>query len=182
MFVQTKRDDKLQIVYAKHADQFLDPKTAMPHIVFHNGGVYEFPRFGNDLQTTDFKKMTIKLDNSKWRDAEYGVKTTPTDNLIKSRGPEELAELEWRLNAPMATILLALLGVSLSRSSPHEGKYAKVPTAILIFAGYYYFSAITKKWVGQGVIDVFPGVWWSQILLAGLTIFFLYRPAEIFRR
>jgi lipopolysaccharide export system permease protein len=182
VFIQTEQNDKLQIMYAKRAEQFLDKKTEMPRVLFRNGSLYEFPRFGNEFRTTDFKTMNVNLDNPKSSNEEYRVKTIPTDNLLKFSTLEEIAELEWRLNAPVATILLALLGVPLSRSSPRAGKYAKVPTAVLIFAGYYYFSAITKKWVGQGVIDVFPGIWWAQILLAGLTIFFLYRPAEIFRR
>jgi lipopolysaccharide export system permease protein len=182
VFVQTKRNDKLQILYAKRAEQVLDEKTQTTHILFHNGSLYEFPRLSKELRTLNFKKLSLKLDNPQSRNAPYEVKTIPTDNLIRSDRLEEIAELEWRLSAPVATILLALLGVPLSRSFPREGKYAKVPTAILIFAGYYYFTAILKKWVEQGVIDPFPGIWWGQILLAGLTIFFLYRPAEFFRR
>ncbi|MBT8366090.1 MAG: LptF/LptG family permease, partial [Deltaproteobacteria bacterium] len=95
---------------------------------------------------------------------------------------EEIAEFQWRLSTPLATILLALLGVPLSRSSPRRGKYAKVTTAVVIFAVYYNLSALTKKWVEKGVLDSIPGIWWIQFLLAGLLLFLFWQPALIFFR
>ena len=182
VFVQTKLNDELQIIYADRVKQFGDQKAEAPYMLFLSGRLYEFSRFGDEFHILDFNEMTMALDDTKSGNSEYGIKTLSTDKLLKMRSLEELAELEWRLNAPLATILLALLGVPLSRSSPSEGKYTKIPAAVLIFSGYYYFSAITKKWVEQGIIEVFPGIWWGQILLVGLTILFLYRPAVLFRR
>jgi lipopolysaccharide export system permease protein len=81
----------------------------------------------------------------------------------------------------MATILLALIGVPLSRSSPNRGKYAKITTAVVIFAVYYNLSALTKKWVERGVLDTIPGIWWIQLLLAGLLLVLLWQPTMVFR-
>jgi len=74
------------------------------------------------------------------------------------------------------------LGVPLSRSSPRRGKYAKVITAVVIFAVYYNLSAMTKKWVEQGVLDQIPGIWWVQALLAGLLIIMLWQPILALRK
>jgi lipopolysaccharide export system permease protein len=82
----------------------------------------------------------------------------------------------------LATVLLALLGVPLSRSSPRQGKYAKLTTAVVIFAIYYNLSALTKKWVEKGVLDTIPGIWWVLLLLAGLLLIFLWRPPMRFLR
>ena len=87
------------------------------------------------------------------------------------------------LSTPLATILLALLGVPLSRSSPRRGKYARVTTAVVIFAVYYNLSALVKKWVERGVLDTMPGICWTQLLLAALLVILLWRrPLAFFRR
>ena len=70
----------------------------------------------------------------------------------------------------MSTILLALLGVPLSRTAPRHGKYAKLVTAVLVYAIYYNLSGIAKMWVEQGAIGTIPGIWWVQVLLAGVLL------------
>jgi len=109
---------------------------------------------------------------------EQKLKAASVEQLLHADNPEEIAELQWRLAAPFSTVLLALLGVPLSRSSPRQGKYAKVPLGILVFALYYNLSAITKKWVGQGVVDNIPGIWWTPALLAGLLLVLLWQKNE----
>ena len=69
-----------------------------------------------------------------------------------------------------------------SRSSPRRGKYAKVTTAVVIFAVYYNLSALTKKWVEKGVLDTLPGLWWIQLLLAGVLLVLLWQPPMVFFR
>jgi hypothetical protein len=41
---------------------------------------------------------------------------------------------------------------------------------------YYNFSALTKQWVSQGVIEVVPGVWWGQLLLTALVVLLFWQP------
>jgi len=113
---------------------------------------------------------------------KYRVKSVSTGSLARSDNSEEIAEFQWRLSTPLATVLLAMLGVPLSRSSPRRGKYAKVTTAVVIFAVYYNLSALTKKWVEKGVLDTLPGLWWIQLLLAGVLLVLLWQPPMVFFR
>ena len=181
VFIQTKRDDTLQIVYAKQARQYTDDTTGKPILVFHDGYLYEFSQFGKEERILEFQNLAMHLEHKDVMQPEYKVKAASTELLVHSNNIEEIAELQWRLAAPLSTILLALLGMPLSRSSPRQGKYSKVTMAILIFAVYYNLSAMTKKWVGQGVIDTIPGVWWVQMLLAGLLLVLLWQPNLLFR-
>ena len=101
--------------------------------------------------------------------------------LAYSDKNEEIAEFQWRISTPLATILLALLGVPLSRSSPRRGKYAKVMTAVLIIFVYHNLGAMAKKLVAQGFLGTLPGIWWVQILLAGLLLILLWQSTMGFR-
>ena len=162
--------------------QYMDDTTGKPILVFQDGYHYEFSQFGKEGRILKFENLAMHLESEEVMQPEYKVKAASTEYLVHSNNREEIAEMQWRLAAPLSTILLALLGVPLSRSSPRQGKYSKVTMAILIFAVYYNLSAMAKKWVGQGVVDTIPGIWWVQILLAGLLLVLLWRPHLLFRR
>ena len=185
VFIQTKRDDSLQIISATQATQFMEEATGKPTIVFHDGRLYEFSRSGEKGLILQFENSAMHLEPKDIVLPEYKVKSVATKKLIHSNNLEEIAELQWRLTAPFSTILLALLAIPLSRSSSRQGKYANTPVAILVFAVYYNFSAVMKKWVSQGVIDATPGIWWGQLLLATILMFFLFQPSlslRLFKR
>lgn len=182
VFIQTKRDDNLQIIYSKQARQYTDDTTGKPILVLNDGYLYEFYRFDKEGRILEFENFAMHLEHEDVMQPEYKVKAASTEHLVHSNNIEEIAELQWRLAAPLSTILLALLGVPLSRSSPRQGKYSKVTMAVLIFAVYYNLSAMTKKWVGQGVVGIIPGIWWVQMLLAGLLLVLLWQPHLLFRR
>jgi len=182
VFMQIKRPGKLQIIYAQEASQYPQDATPEPVLVLQNGRLYEFSETGKADSILQFETLAMPLVSKEGMPLEQKVKAISSGQLRHSGNPEEIAELQWRITAPFSTILLALLGVPLSRSSPRQGKYAKVPLGILVFAGYYNLSAITKKWVGQGVIGSIPGIWWTQVLLAGLLLVLLWQPPLPFRR
>jgi lipopolysaccharide export system permease protein len=175
IFIQTKKDDSLQIIYADKATQHKDETTGEPIIVFQEGQLYEFTRTGEKGLILQFESSAMHLEPKEIIQPKYKVKTIATKKLLHSNNLEEIAELQWRLNAPLSIILLGLLAIPLSRSSPRQGKYTKAPAAILIFAVYYNFSAILKKWVSQGIISTLPGIWWGQILLVSLLVILLWQ-------
>jgi len=182
VFMQTNRHGKMQIIYAQEANQYPQEATEDPVVVLHNGRMYEFSGVEKECEILQFGTLEMPLVSKDGMPQEQRIKAVSTGQLMPSRDREEIAEIQWRLTAPFSTILLALLGVPLSRSSPRQGKYAKVPLGILVFAVYYNLSAITKKWVAQGVVGTIPGIWWTQLLLAGLLVVLLWQPPLPFRR
>ena len=181
VFIRTERDDTLQVIYARQVKQSMDQASDKQILVFTDGYLYEFSRTGREGRVIQFGLSAMPLEPKENLHLRYRVKATPTGTLARSDQHEEIAEFQWRLSTPLATMLLALLGVPLSRSSPRQGKYAKVTTAVLVFAVYYNLSAMTKKWVEQGILDTIPGIWWVQFLLAGLLLFLLWQPTLVLR-
>jgi lipopolysaccharide export system permease protein len=181
VFIQTKKGDSLQIIYADKATQYEDETTGEPIIVFQDGELYEFSRDDNKGLILQFENSAMHLEPKDVIQPKFKVKTLPTKTLLSSNDLEKTAELQWRLSAPLSIILLALLGIPLSRTSPRQGKYANAPVAILIFAVYYNFNAIMKKWVAQGLIDTIPGLWLGPLLLGALLILLIWQPASLLR-
>ena len=182
VFILTEREDGLQVIYARKANQSKDPASGKQILVFSDGYLYEFSRTGDHGRVLSFEKSAMSLELKENLRLKYRVKTATTGSIARSADRKEIAEFQWRLSMPLATIMLALLGVPLSRSSPRLDKYAKVTTAIVIFAVYYNFSALAKKWVEKGVLDTFPGIWWVQFLMVGLLLYLYWQPMMVFFR
>jgi lipopolysaccharide export system permease protein len=181
IFIQTERGNSLQVIYALLASQHSDRATGKEILVFQDGCLYEFSRLGNEGRMLQFEHSAMPLEPKEDVQRKFKIKAVPTVHLAGSNKREEIAEFQWRLTTPLSTILLALLGVPLSRSSPRRGKYARLTTAVLIFAVYYNLGAMAKKWVEQGVLNPVPGIWWVQMLLAGLLLMLLWQPFRVVR-
>ena len=180
VFIQSDHGDRVQVIYAKEAYQHIDKKTGGQVLLFLNGYLYEFSRIGDEGHIMKFEQSTLSLEPPEIEAIGYKRKAAHTLELAGSDKLEDIAELQWRLSTPLTTILLALLGVPLSRTAPRSGRYAKVGTAILIYAVYYNTSAMAKNWVEQGVVGTMPGIWWVDALLAGLLLILLLQPTLAF--
>lgn len=176
LFIQTQRANSLQIIYANQAIQYRDSTSGKPFLLFKDGHLYEFSSISDSGLIVEFESSAMPLEPQEIIEQEYKVKAATTTSLLHSNNLEERAELQWRLTAPLSIILLALLAIPLSRSAPRQGKYTNTFAAIGIFAVYYNFSVLAKKWVAQGAIPALPGVWWGQLLLAALVWMLLWQP------
>lgn len=181
VFVYSDRGDKVQVIQAKKVYQKTDERTDNPRLTFVDGHLYEFSRLTDEGHIMKFRQSSLSVDPSGKRSLEDKRKAVPTNRLARSAKPEEIAEFQWRLSIPLATVLLALLAIPLSRTAPRRGKYGKVGVAVLIFAVYYNTSLMAKKWVEQGIVGAMPGLWWVLALLGLLVLVLLIQPNLSFR-
>ena len=179
VFTLTERNNVVQAIFAKRAHQETDHVTGEKTIVFVDGHKYTLSRDGSRDRMIRFGTMTTRLKKKEPK-PEYKRKAAPTLQLASSTAPYDVAEFQWRISTAISTILLGLLGIPLSQTSPRQGKYAKMLTAVIIFAVYYNLSAIARNWVEQGVIGPIPGIWWVNTLLAcTVVLWFLLSPPYI---
>jgi lipopolysaccharide export system permease protein len=182
VFIRSQDDETLQVISAKEVDCRLDEKSGNQVLFLHNGHMYEFQRQGSKGKVTQFAQARYILAPKEVIPKKYRRRAAATLHLIGTDDPENIGELQWRLSTFFSTILLALLGVPLSRTTPRQGKYAKVIIAVVIFAVYYNISAVAKSWVEKGFVGPVPGTWWVQVLLAAILAVLLWNTGEVFRK
>ena len=164
-------DDVLEVMSAQHAVQLLDQSTGRQVLQFQNGCSYEFSRTGTWRgKAMESGSYTVSLWPKEITPPEYKIKAASTPYLARSSSLADIAELQWRFSTPLATILLALVGIPFSRTTSREGKYARVTVAVFLYAIYYSISTLAKIWVENGTVSPFPGIWWVQVLLAGVVV------------
>ena len=178
VFTLTERDNVVQAILAQRAYQETDHVTGQKTIVFVDGHRYTLSRDGSRDRMIRFGTMTIQLKEKEPK-PEYKRKAALTLELAASTDTYDIAEFQWRLSTALSTVLLGLLGIPLSRASPRQGKYAKLLTAVIIYAVYYNLVAIARNWVEQGIVSPMPGIWWAHALLGCTVIlWFSLSPRE----
>ena len=106
----------------------------------------------------------------------------PTLDLVRSAALADRAELHWRLSLPLSLFVLALLAVPLSRTSPREGRYARLGMALFIYLIYTNLLSIARVWVERGVVSDTVGMWWVHAIVALLGLLLLARDGGWFVR
>ena len=165
IFHYIKKADSSEIVIAKRASQIQPSEPEpRPHIQLSEGMIYQLTSTASIDDVIQFKAMTYFIDSDYV--LNYRRKAAATRTLWESDQPRDIAELQWRISRPLATILLALIAVTFIRSTPRHDKTDRTYLiAALVFAAYYNFTGLAKTWVEQGVVGSIPGVWWLYLLM-----------------
>jgi len=178
VFIRTKREGKQQIITAREVFQQNDRFSDNDILVFRHGTIYELSLSGQGDTTVGFKQYTLSI-NPPAPPPITRIKASATKDLIHSNKSLAIAELQWRFSTPLTAIILALLGIPLSQTSPRRGKYAKIVLAVVVYSIFYTLSLVTKTWVGEQVISPWPGIWGIEgamaLLLLITTISFLQK-------
>ena len=77
--------------------------------------------------------------------------------------PVMRAELHWRLAAPLSALVLTLLALPLSKSSPREPRYARLLVAVLAWWLFNTGLGLGRSWISQGKLAPGFGFWWVYV-------------------
>jgi lipopolysaccharide export system permease protein len=182
VFIRVAEGEKRQVIQAQRMTQGAADDNGQRVLVFRQGVFYEFPVKGFQGAISQFDQAEYPLPADAAAGSRYRRKAADSQELLKSSRLEDIAEVQWRLSTPLSTVLLALVGVPLSKSNPRRGKYAKIGLAIIIFAIYYQLFVIAKTWVEKAVVTPWVGIWWVPFLMALLAGWLLWRTGEVFFR
>lgn len=169
VFVQDRKEGELSLYSARSGYRYRDPETGDNYLVLVDGFRYEGLPGRMDFTLNEFHKYAVRLEEQAVVPLRRKRWSVPSEQLWNSTKPADVAELQWRLSLPLATVLLAVLGVLLSRTSPRQGRFAKLFVAILVFVTYYNILGVAQGWVESGAIPPAIGLWWVHALLLTLV-------------
>jgi lipopolysaccharide export system permease protein len=180
VFIRVAEEASRQVIQARRMIQGEADGNGQRTLYFRDGELYDFPVSGAGGKITRFEQAEYPMPTESGAASRYRRKSASTMQLIGSPRLEDIAELQWRLSTPLSMVLLSILAVPLSKSNPRRGKYAKLGSAIIIFAFYYQLFVIAKTWVEKSLVPPVIGIWWVPLMLALLAVFFLWRTGEVF--
>ncbi len=171
VFLRFRKGDKSSVVYADTAAIKKDKLSGSRYLIFNQGYRYDGVPGSGDYQVVHFKEYGVIVE-SKILDAINYDKDEQSFALLLSQDSKQAqAEIQWRISLVLSTLILALLAIPLSKSSPRKGRYAKVLPAIFIYFLYSNLLGIAQNFVKKGDISPLIGMWWVHILFLLLFIY-----------
>lgn len=170
VFVETENRGVRNVLSAERAYYVVHEDSGDRYLVLQDGHRYEGQPGDPQFKIISFKEHGLLVEERALTPAARKVVAHPTPALLAQRGPYDLAELQWRIAMPLATVLLAALAVPLARTTPRQGRFAKLFVAVLVYVIYMNLLVVSRSWLERGTVSPWLGMWWVHGLLLLLVV------------
>jgi lipopolysaccharide export system permease protein len=170
-----RKQGRTELIVARAASlPLLDPGRPM-QVDFYDGYNYLLDtRQGQDV-TFAFNHLVVRLPVHK-RVETYRRKAETTATLAASTRPKDIAEFQWRVSTPLATVLLALIAVPLARSAPRQSRFRNFFLAIMVYIGLFSVTSVLRTAIEQERLGPVPGLWTTYVVAAVLLVWLVRSP------
>jgi lipopolysaccharide export system permease protein len=168
VFVRKRENGELEML-SSSTGHFTAYVTSDAHqLTLYDAISYHNFNDGPDLYGR-FGTLTLNLDATTPGLMEDKAKLKSSRDLLDSPLGDDSSELQWRLSAPITTLLLCLAGLPLARSGPRQSRYSGLILAMAVYAIYFNLMGVARTWVEQGQLQSI--IWVHGLLLACASIF-----------
>jgi lipopolysaccharide export system permease protein len=182
VFLQRATEDGIEVVVAERGQQVASDDPDTRYFVLHDGRRYEGIPGTSRFRVMEFAEHGIPYRLPSAEEPELEPRAMRTIALLQSASAEAMAELHWRIGIPLATFVLAVLAVPLSRSQPRQGRYGRLAIGLLVFIIYFNLMSAGKAWLEQGSVAPAFGIWWVHALMLFAAFLMLGLQNGIHRR
>jgi lipopolysaccharide export system permease protein len=173
VFVNSIEDGANSIVVAKEGVIESDGKGGQ-YLVLRNGRRYQGVPGRPDFRSMEFERYSMRVGTKvPVLGTDLPVDAMSTPALVAVPNPLTMAELLYRISAPIMAVVLMLLAIPLGFVNPRAGSSANLILALLIFFTYSNLTKLAEASVKQGKLS-FGMAWWPLHLLALLTVLALF--------
>jgi lipopolysaccharide export system permease protein len=181
VFIQGEREGRVFVVTAKRGER-VERSEGLPTFLLYDGRRVEGVPGEAEFLVAGFGEHGSPIPIGETEEPETSPASLPTSALLGSAAHADRAELQWRLSTPLSLIVLALLAVPLSRSSPREGRYARIGIGLLIYVIYQSTWSIARVSVERNTVPEWLGMWWVHAVLGIVAITALLKQSGAFAR
>lgn len=174
IFIAHRIDGRVTIMSALSADPVSTNSNGHRIVHLYHVHIYKLYYFSpsND-QVIDIKQFNVNPDKDIPHTYQYSSVSANIFCLLKSSKPADVSERQWRFSTGFSTLLLAVLGASLSRTRTRQHNYSNFVSAIAAYSSYFFACSTLRNWVQHDLIQSFPGLWLAPGFL-GVSIMVIY--------
>jgi len=173
VFLQRQTDNGMvEVVVAKRGEQKESDNPDVRFLVLHDGRRYEGVPGTTQFRVVEFVEHGIPYRLPSLDPPEPTPRAMTFIGLLQAGEVEHVAEMQWRLGIPLATIILGILAVPLSKMKPRTGRYGRLGVGLLVFIIYLNLLSAAKAWIEQGSLSPQIGLWWVHgvVLIFALSM------------
>lgn len=174
IYNETKNKQK-NIIVAKDGSRHQD-NLGNTYLRLKNGVNYKGFFADSNKQIANFRQYDIKINDKSAGRMVSKSAVKDVSELLSSNKLEDIAEWQWRFSLPISIIIMAALGILLSKTLARGGKNLGVLWGVIIFAIYLNMLETQKNSIEDATISPIFGMLWVHLLFIFVTIlFYLYR-------
>jgi len=177
VFQRFKKDDSTHVDVSKTARN-ITKDSGLDYMLFEDGYHYVGMPGKSDYQIIEYAEYGVLVPAPADKSYPLRVQALSTEQLWKSDVPEHKAELDWRITLPVATLIIVLMALPLSQTTPRGGRYSKLALGILIYLVYSNLLGVGKAWISKGLVPYWIGTSWVHIL-GIITLYILFRRSGL---
>lgn len=186
MFVASERENKgegttsLNVITSASGELFHDANGVERYLGLNDGFRVEGVIGQDNYRLMRYERNDIKLQDNETDTTTDSVKRSATTaELLASNDPVQRAEIHWRLAAPVSTLILIMLALPLSRSSPRQPRYAGLLIALLSWFIYFNGMSVARSKISTGEWSAALGFWWVHIPVALIAAYLLWSSQQL---
>lgn len=149
------------------------------YMLFQEGSHYIGSPGEPDYTIIDYEEYGVRIPNFPEHRRQLRVKALDTRTLLDSELLEHKAELDWRISIPVATLIISLMALPLSQTTPRGGRYARLGLAMFVYLVYSNILGMGKTWIARDTIPAMLGTAWVHLLALALLVYLLHRSGML---
>jgi len=183
VFLQRRiADGVVEVVIARRGEQVASDDPDVRYLVLYDGKRYEGIPGTSRFRVVEFGEHGIPYRLPSLEPADPSPRAMTFLNLLRSRSIEHIAEVQWRVSVPLATVILAILAVPLSRTQPRAGRYGRIAIGMLAFIIYLNMLSAARAWIEQGAVSPLVGLWWVHGIMLSFAVLLLAVQSGLHKR
>ena len=133
-------------------------------LVLDDGSLLRSPTSQDSWAMLEYRQAQIQLQPPERQLGNFRTREKPMGDLLASDERGDFAEVYWRLSVPVASFLLLVFAIFLSKSDPRQGRFGKLFIAILLYIFYIYGMIMAKNWLRSEEFPLLLGVLWLHLI------------------
>ena len=163
-------DGRVEVVVASRGEQAESDDPDVRFLVLRDGRRYEGVPGTTEFRVVEFAEHGIPYRLPGLDAPEPTPRAMSFAGLMQAGQLEHIAEMQWRIGIPLATIILGILAVPLSKTQPRTGRYGRLAIGLLVFIIYLNMLSAAKAWIEQGSVSPLFGLWWVHLAVLLLAL------------
>lgn len=152
---------RMQVLLARSARHALSPAGDAWLVDLEQGRSYEGVPGAGDWRISEFRRQRLRIATPQATlPGRPRMDVLGNRELLASQDPRRRAELHWRVAWVLNVLVLGMLAVPMARLLPRQGRHARVPWAVLLFALYAGLLSAGRTMVERGEVPAWLGLWW----------------------
>jgi lipopolysaccharide export system permease protein len=174
IFIQQRIEEQVEVVTAARAEQRVSLERDENYLVLYDGIRYTGRPGSPEFRTARFEEHGIPLPIPQRADPAQQRRQMSTFSLLGTGLAEDIAELHWRISAPLSLLILTFLAVPLGRTPPRSGRYGRLGFGILVFVLYSNMLGVGRMLIEENRVPPWLGLWWVHAVLLAVGLLLLY--------